>query len=221
VLAGSGLLMWIGGNGLVTWSEQHADSGLAALLVSTMPLWAAAVAAVVDRRRPSWRLLVALLVGFAGVGVLTWPVLRHGSRADTQAVVALVAAPLLWSIGSLWYQRRQLAISIHAASAWQHLAGAVGFALLVALTGEPRPTPTPTAWAAWVYLVLFGSVIAFTSYITALRRLPMSVASTYAYANPVIAVVLGRLVLHEPLTAWTVAGAILVLAGIAGVFHER
>ena len=86
---------------------------------------------------------------------------------------------------------------------------------------HPLPTPTTEAWAAWVYLTIFGSVIAFTSYMTTLRRLPYRVVMTYAYANPVIAVFLGWLILGEAVTGWTLAGAGLVVAGVAGIFNNR
>ena len=221
VLAGSGVLMWLGGNGLVTWAEKHADSGLAALLVAVMPIWGAMLEALLDRKRPSFKLAGSLALGFLGVGVLTWPILRHGVAADVVSVAALLLAPFWWAMGSLWFSRRRPDLDIRVMSGWQHLAGAVAFLIVSRLLNEPLPTPTPQAWGALVYLTLFGSVFAFTSYITVLRLLPMQVAMTYAYANPVIAVILGRLILGEPFTVWTAAGSGLVLAGIAGVFRNK
>lgn len=221
VLAGSGVFLWLGGNGLVTWAEKHADSGLAALLVGAMPIWGAILEAVVDRKRPSLKLVGSLVLGFLGVGVLTWPVLREGVAADVAAVVALLLAPLWWAVGSLWYTRRRPDLDVRVMSGWQHMAGAVAFLIVSRILGEPLPSPTPEAWGALAYLTLFGSVLAFTSFITVLRLLPMRVVMTYAYANPVIAVILGRLVLGEPFTVWTAAGTGLVLTGIAGVFRNR
>jgi drug/metabolite transporter (DMT)-like permease len=221
VLAGSGLLMWVGGNGLVTWAEQRADSGLAALLVAVMPIWGALIGAVLARRLPKPKVVGSLLIGFAGVGLLSWPLLRDGARGDLLSVGALLLAPFTWALGSFWITRRRPGLSIQAASGWQQLFGGLGFVLIIALSGEPRPAPTAGAWAAWAYMTLFGSVIAFTSYVNVLRRLPIRIAMTYAYANPVIAVFLGWLVLRESVTGWTLAGAALVLAGIAGVFNNR
>lgn len=221
VLAGSGVLMWVGGNGLVTWAEQRADSGLAALVVALMPIWAALIEAVIDRRVPTPRMAGSLLIGFAGVGVLSWPVVRAGDSADLWSLVALITAPLTWSIGSIWVARRRPDLSIQAVSAWQHLLGGAGFAVLIALVGERWTAPAGEAWLALGYLTVFGSVIAFTAYVATLRQLPMKVAMTYAYANPVIAVLLGWLIIDEPVTRWTVGGAALVLAGIAGVFNNR
>ncbi len=221
VLAGSGLLMWVGGNGLVTWAEQRADSGLAALVVAVMPIWSALIEAVIDRRMPTFKLAGSLLIGFAGVGVLSWPVIRTGDVSDLWALVALLVAPFTWAIGSIWIARRRPELSVQTVSAWQHLLGGVGFLVVIALIGERWSAPTGEAWFALGYLTLFGSVIAFTAYVATLRLLPVKVAMTYAYANPVIAVLLGWLIIDEPVTRWTVVGAGLVLAGIAGVFNNR
>ncbi len=221
VLAGSGLLMWVGGNGMVTWAEQRADSGLAALVVGVMPIWAALIEAVIDRRLPSLKLAGSLLLGFVGVGVLSWPVISSGDTSDLWALAALMTAPFTWAIGSIWIARRRPNLAIQSVSAWQHLLGGLGFVLVILLTGEKWTAPSSDAWWALGYLTLFGSVIAFTAFVATLRQLPVSVAMTYAYANPVIAVFLGWLVIDESVTGWTVAGAGLVLAGIAGVFNNR
>ncbi|MFO7608180.1 MAG: EamA family transporter [Candidatus Krumholzibacteriia bacterium] len=221
LLAGSGVLLWVGGNGLVTWAEMRASSGLAALLVAAMPIWGELISMVIDRRPPSARMGGAILLGFAGVGLLTWPILRTGVRADVLAVVALLLAPLFWAMGSIWYQRRRTDLSTRAVSGWQQLLGGAGFLVVVLLRREPLPAPTGEAWLAWLYLTVFGSVIAFTSYMTTLRRLPYRIVVTYAYANPVIAVLLGWLILGEAVTAWTLAGAALVVAGVAGIFNNR
>jgi drug/metabolite transporter (DMT)-like permease len=101
------------------------------------------------------------------------------------------------------------------------LFGAVGFFILVLLTKEPLPTPTTEAWLAWGYLVLIGGVLAFTSYVTALRLLPTNIVMTYAYVNPVLAVILGWWILGESITIWMIAGTSLVLVGVAGVFRDR
>lgn len=221
VLIGGGLLLWPLANGLVVLGETRADSGFAALLVGSMPIWVAIMEAHLDRRLPTARFMGALLIGFAGVALLAWPVLRSGARADVLAVVALLAAPITWGAGSLWQRRRPVALAPLASAAWQQFFGGLGFIVAVLLLREPRPAPTPAAWGAWAYLTLFGSVIAFTSYVQTLRRLPMRIVSTYAYVNPVVAVGLGWIVLREQVTGWTLAGASLVLLGVAGVFHER
>ncbi|UCF61286.1 MAG: EamA family transporter [Anaerolineaceae bacterium] len=221
VLLGSGLLLWTGGNGLVTWAEQRADSGLAAMIVATTPIWTALMEAILDRRLPTLRLVLALLVGFAGILLLSVPSLRTGMRADVLAILALLGAPISWAAGSILQNRRQMSLEPQVSAGYQSLFGGLGFLVLVLVFREPRPVPTNQAWLAWGYLVLFGSVIGFTSYVQVLKLLPMSIAMTYAYVNPVIAVLLGALILGEPITLWTISGAVLVILGVAGVFRDR
>jgi drug/metabolite transporter (DMT)-like permease len=218
---GTGILLWVGGNGLVTWAEMRASSGLAALLVAAMPIWSELITMVVDRRLPTPKMVGSILLGFAGVAVLSWPILRHGTTADIMGVIALLLAPLFWSIGSIWLQRRKPDLSIRSISGWQMIGGAIGFLIVILVRGEGLPHPTGEAWLAWGYLVVFGSVFAFTSYMATLRLLPIQVVMTYAYVNPVIAVFLGWLVISEEVTGWTVAGAALVVAGVAGIFNNR
>ena len=220
-LAASGILLWLGGNGLVTFAEQRADSGLAALMVAASPIWAALIEAIIDRRLPSFQLFLALLVGFGGIALLTAPALMSGVRADTIAILALIGAPLTWASGSVLQARRPVRHSPRTSSAYQMAFGAIGFAIVIWLVKEPLPTPTQEAWLAWAYLVIFGSLLAFTSYVTALRLLPTRIVMTYAYVNPVLAVVLGWLILGEEITWWTIAGTALVLLGVTGVFRER
>ena len=221
VILGSGLLLWVGGNGLVTWAEMRASSGLAALLVASMPIWAELIAMTIDRRLPSVRMAGSILLGFSGVGLLSYPILRQGTTADVLGVIALLLAPFFWALGSIWFQRSKPDLSIQAASAWQQVCGGLGFLLVIWIRQEPLPTPTGEAWLAWGYLVLFGSVIAFTSYMATLKLLPYQIVTTYAYVNPVIAVFLGWLILQEEVTAYTLGGAALVVAGVAGIFNNR
>jgi drug/metabolite transporter (DMT)-like permease len=221
ILASSGVLLWTGGNGFVMWSEQHINSGYAALLVSSTPIWAALIESLIDRRAPTILLAVALVVGFGGTGLLSVPILSTGAPADVYAVFGLLFASLSWSSGSILQNRNPVKLGARASAAYQQLFGSIGFLVLVVATGEPWPRPTPEAWWAWGYLVVFGSIIAFTSFVQALRLLPTRIVFTYAYVNPLIAVALGWLVLSEPITGWTIAGAILILLGVAGVFHDR
>lgn len=220
-LIASGLLLWTGGNGLVTWAEQRADSGLAALLVASMPIWAAFFEAIIDRKIPSGLLVASLLIGFTGTGLLAAPSLTSGVKADSLSTLALFAAPISWSIGSILITRRPVKLSPQVSSGFQMMFGSIGFLVLVILLKEPIPSPTTDAWLAWGYLVVFGSLLAYTSYITALGLLPINIVMTYAYVNPVIAVLLGSLVLQEEITGWTIAGSMFVLLGVAGVFRER
>ena len=221
LMGGSGVLLWLGGNGLVTWAEMRASSGLAALLVAAMPIWAELIAIILDRRPPSRRLAFSILLGFLGVGLLSWPALRQGDTWDILSIVARLLAPLFWALGSIWYQRRKTDLSTRAVSGWQQLLGGISFLAVVLIRREPLPQPTGEAWLAWAYLALFGSVLAFTAYMVTLRTLPYGIVVTYAYINPVIAVFLGWLILSEQVTGWTLAGAGLVIVGVLGIFRNR
>lgn len=221
VLAVSGVLLWLGGNGLVSWAERRAQSGYSALLIGALPLWVAIMESIIDRRAPTWRLVAALLVGLAGVGVLNGPVIVNGSSQDLYAAIALIAAAVSWGLGTIFQKRKALSLDAEVSSGYQQLAGGVALFLTVFLIGEPRPAPIPEAWAAWGYLVVLGGVIAFTSFIKALRLLPTSIVMTYAYVNPVVAVILGRVILGEAITVWTIGGTVLIVLGVMGVFHER
>ncbi len=221
VLAASGLLLWVGGNGGVNWAEQHVASGLAALIIGSMPIWVAVMEALLDRRPPSGRLAAALVTGFVGLAVLTWPLLRRGVTADVAGVAVLLGGTICWGGGSILLRRRPVSLDPVVSSGWQQLVGSLGFAALALATGEPAPAPTLHAWFAWSYLVVFGSLLAFTCFVLAVKLLPTTLVMTYAYVNPVIAVVLGWLILSEPITGFTVVGTALILIGVVGVFADR
>lgn len=221
VLVGSGLLLWTGGNGLVTWAEQRAASGLAALMIGTVPIWVGLFEAYLDRRPPSVLLLASLATALAGIGLLSAPVLSSGVERDVLSILALAVAAVTWAAGTVLQSRRRVQLGLQASSAYQHLAGGLGFMVISRLAGEPVAYPVREAWYAWAYLIVFGSIIGYTSYVQALRLLPISIATTNAFVNPVIAVLLGALILKEPITPTTLAGAALVLAGVAGVFRDR
>ncbi len=220
-VAGSGLLLWSGGNGLVLWAEQRADSSYAALIIGMTPIWVALIESLIDRQIPSRLLVTSLLLGAAGVGLLSTPRLVHAASADVLSLIALLGASINWALGTVLQRRRPVQLSPRVSSAYQHLFGGVGFLLVALLIGEGLPHPTTEAWLAWGYLVIAGSVIAFTSFVQALRLLPVNIVMTYAYVNPVLAMFLGWIILHEPLNAWTFSGSALILLGVAGVFHNR
>ncbi len=221
VLACSGILLWTGGNGMLNWAEQRIDSSLAALLIATVPLWMVLMESVLDRKKPSSGLILSLIVGFAGIALLSATTLQTGDMGDIVSLLALVLASISWTLGSLLQSRMPVSLSIEVSAGYQQIFGGLGFAVLVLLTGEPKPTPTTDAWLAWGYLIFVGSLIGFTAYVSILQLLPMSVAMTYAYVNPVVALFLGAVILSEPLHITTLAGAALVLLGVAGVFRER
>ena len=219
VLIASGFLLWIGGNGLVVLAEQRIDSGIAALIVASTPIWVALFESILDKRMPSLLLIGSLVVGFGGIIVLSLPILTSGVRADTFSILAVLLASFSWSSGLVLQTRQPVSLSRGVSSAYQQLFGGVFFALIALLVREPLPTPTTEAWLAWGYLVLFGSILAFTAFVSALQSLPTSLVTTYAYVNPVIAVLLGWLILREPVTPWTIVGGFFVMVGVTGIFR--
>ena len=217
----SGVMLWLGGNGMVSFAEQHVDSGIAALIIGSTPLGVALMEFIIDRRPPSPLMIISMLIGFAGVGLLSAPAFRSGVRADITSVIMILIGSMLWGGGSLLQSRKPVKISPEVSSAYQHLAGAAALLLAAVITGETMPHPILEAFFAWGYLVIFGSVLAFTAFVRALQLLPTNLVMTYAYVNPVIAVVLGWLILNEQITVWTISGMALILIGVAGVFRAR
>ncbi len=220
-LAISGGLLWLGGNGMVNWAEQYIDSGLTALLVGTLPIMVATMEAILDRKPPGLLMTVSLLIGFAGLGTLVWPILRLGTHAHTLAVIALIIGPISWGAGSILLARRPVDMHPLAISGYQQAFGSLFFWSVALILGEPMMNPSPDAWLAWSYLLIVGSLVAMTAYMIALKQLPTSLVMTYPYVNPVIAVFLGWLLLKEDITIWTMAGAVLILTGVAGVFRAK
>ncbi len=214
VLAASGLLLWIGGNGLVILAEQRVNSGLAALIVAFTPIWVAVMESILNKRLPSYKFILALTIGFGGILVLSFPIISSGIRADMISILLLILASLSWSSGLVLQTRRPVNLARSVSSGYQQLFGGLFFVLIALIVGERLPTPTVQAWLAWGYLVVFGSLLAFTSFVTALQVLPTSLVTTYAYVNPVIAVLLGWLILKEQITVWTIAGGLLVIIGV-------
>jgi drug/metabolite transporter (DMT)-like permease len=221
VLAATGLLLWVGGNGMVNWAEQEAPSGFTALMLASVPIWVAAIQAGLKKQRPSPVFLGSLACGFAGVAVLTAPSLLSGASIRLTDSLVLLFAAASWALGSVLQTRLKPGIPPLVSSAYQQLFGAMGMGVMVLISREPPAAPGVEALWAWGYLVVFGSVLAFTSYVTALRLLPTRIAMTYAYVNPILAVVLGSLLLQEQITPWTPLGGLLIVAGVAGVYRSR
>ena len=220
-LAVSGNLLWLGGHGLILWAEQYAASGFACLMASSAPIWATIVELLLYRKRPSIALVVSLVVGFVGVAILSASSPGMNGTAGFWAVSALIIGPLCWALGSVFQARRPVNLPPQVVSGCQQLMAAFGFLTVSLMVGEPMAHPSLSAWIAWGYLVIFGSVIAFTSYVITLRLLPISIVMTYAYVNPLLALFLGWLLLGEPITMATMLGAGLVILGVCAVFNVR
>ena len=221
VLSISGLALWWGGNGLLAIAEMTVPSGYAALIISCTPIWVAIIESILDKKRPSFFLIISLLIGVAGIAVLNWPAIVAGNLNDLKGLFLLIIAGLSWGAGSIYQKRENIQTTPEISSAVQQFTGGIALLITSFIISEPTMNPVPSAWWAWGYLIIFGSVIAFTSFVKALKLLPPNIVFTYAFVNPVVAVVLGFIILGEPITPWTFAGATLVLVGVLGVFKEQ
>jgi drug/metabolite transporter (DMT)-like permease len=221
------------GNGGVVFAEQWVPSGLAAVLVATSPFWMAGVEACLpDGERLRQSVLAGLVIGFSGIVLLVWPDLtleNAGGRGFLAGVVALQIASMGWSIGSS-YSKRQgrpqsgsqpdqgSADEVLGTTAFQMLAGGLMMMIAGTVLGEwSQLSFTARTGTALIYLATIGAIGGFVAYTYALRHLPVSFVSLYAYINPVIAVALGVLVLREPFTWRMAVAAALVFVGVAVV----
>ncbi len=215
-----GLFLLAGGNALVVWAEQYIASGLASIFVVTVALWMAFFDTVVPGGAGdlSRRVVIGLVLGFAGTTLLVGTSPAELLRADLRGPIALTAASASWAFGSVYFKRHPTDTSPYVAASIQMLAGGLVVSLLGLGLGEA------TAWrfsgrglAALAYLVVFGSIVGYTAYAYALRHAPPTIVGTYAYVNPVIAVLLGWLLLDEEVTGRTFAAMTLILGAVAWI----
>ena len=212
-----GMLLLLGGNGGVAIAEQTVPSGLAALLVAATPLWLV-VLRTVTGDRPVALSLLGTLLGFAGIGVLARP---GGVDGDVQTwgLIAVVGATMSWAVGSFASARLPLPGDPFVAAVFEMLIGGALMLLAATAAGEwadfaPAAVST-RSWLWLAYLVVVGSIAAFSAYVWLLGNAPLSLTATYAYVNPVVAVALGALVLDEAVTAQVVIGGLVVVLGVA------
>lgn len=219
-----GVLLLTGGNGLVAVAEQQVPSGLAALLVSTTPLWLVLMRTVLGDL-PKGLTWTGTAVGFLGVVVLARPG-GHEGEVSWGGTLLVVLATFLWATGSMASARLPMPTDPFVSTVWQMAGGAAGLILGGTVRGEWSGLDLAGVDASGVlalaYLVVFGSLLAYTAYYWLLRQAPISLVSTYAYVNPVVAVLLGWLVLSEPVTpAVLVGGGLAVLGVVLVVTTER
>ena len=221
--AAVGALLLLGGNGLVMTAEQTVPSGLAALVVASVPLWIV-VLRTLDGQRVSRPTLASIAVGFAGVAILVLPK-AEGGLATLFGPLLLIVASVSWAIGSFFSQRLPLPRDPLVSTSLQMLFGGILLTLSGLLLGEVgtiRVAAISTASAlALGYLIVFGSLAGFTAYTWLLHHAPVSTVATYAYVNPVIAVVLGWALLSEDVTAAILAGAAVIVVSVAFVVRQE
>ncbi|HSF39744.1 MAG TPA: EamA family transporter, partial [Thermoanaerobaculia bacterium] len=213
-----GAFLLLVGNGGVVWAEQYVESGLAALLISTEPLWIVLLVWLrPGGKKPGLRVVSGLVLGFLGLMLLVKP--GFGGDVPLLGAAVLVLASLSWAWGSLWGQRAKLPESPLLTTGMQMLAGGALLFLASLVTGEPGrfelAQVSMKSVLALGYLVVFGAIVAFTAYVWLMRVASPVLVSTYAYVNPVVAVLLGWAFASEPLTAGTLVAAAVILTGVA------
>ena len=216
-----GLLMLGVGNGLVVVAELWIPSGIAAVGVASAPFWMTGIESMAGGERLDLRTVAGFCIGFGGIVVLIWPDLFHGGARNLTFTAGIVFAQLAclgWSIGSSLSKRWTARGNALGASAVQQLCGGLVMLAVGTVAGEWHAVAfTGRSLAAELYLVVFGSLGAYSAYVYALQHLPTATVSLYAYINPVIAVILGTLIAKEPFNPRVVIAAAMVLAGIAVV----
>jgi drug/metabolite transporter (DMT)-like permease len=213
----TGTLLLGFGNGLVCWAQQSVSSGLAAVAVASMPLFAAIFGAFFGQW-PRRLELIGLLVGFAGVILLNLGGDLAGSRLGA---IALLAAAASWAFGSLWSKRQDMPEPMMNTAA-QMLTGGAALTVLALLNGNGLPdAPSLRATLALAYLAVFGSIIGFSAYLYLLRTVRPALATSYAYVNPPVAVLIGALLADERVHALDIVGMTVILGGVAIITLAR
>ena len=219
----AGVLLCFGGNGLVTVAEQEVPSGLTALLIGAVPL-VVVLFRLGDRDRPAPATLIGVAVGFAGLALLVLPGDRPGD-APLWGVLLVLAAAVSWAAGSYYSRRMQLPSDALLSTSLQMVFGGLAMLVVALPAGEYRdlePARFSTdSWLAFAYLIVVGAMLAYTAYTWLLQNAPVSKVATYAYVNPVIAVVLGWAILEEEITASVVAGTALIVLSVATVVRRE
>jgi drug/metabolite transporter (DMT)-like permease len=214
-----GAFLLLGGNASVAWAEQRVPSGLAAVLIAVAPIWMVGLEWARGGSRPRKRVIAGLLLGLAGVGLLVSSRDSPGTTVDPVGAVILILASASWAWGSVLSKSAPLPKSPFLATSMEMIAGGILLLLTAAVAGQfngfnPAKVSASAA-LAWGYLVVFGSLVGFTAYIWLLGVTSIAKAGTYAYVNPIVAVLLGWAILHEPVTMRMLLAAGVILLGVA------
>jgi drug/metabolite transporter (DMT)-like permease len=208
----------MGGNLTLSYAELAVSSGLAALIIAITPLWFLVLdSLLLGDHHISRRGKAGLLLGIVGLFVLVWPQLQAGTLGHRElwASISLIAGSFSWALGSVLSKRWQSGMDVFSATAWQVIAAGVGNFIFGLLNGDlAHVTWTSRSLGAVAYLVVCGSWIGYTAYIWLLEHVPTSKVSTYAYVNPVVAVFLGWLILHEKVDRFILAGSAIVVLSV-------
>ena len=227
--------MLVGGNGMVTFAEQRVPSGIAALMVASAPLWMVLLDLIGFKRlsglrsgnshppgrlKPTMKTILGVVVGFVGIALLVGPSELTGMAGQIDRIGALVLslAAFSWAAGSLYTRGAELPASPLIGTSMEMLAGGAGLLVLGSLTGEWGQLHLQSVSLASVgglaYLIVFGSLVGYTCYTWLLRSAPTALVSTYAYVNPLVAILLGGLLGQEPITPRVLIAAAVILGGV-------
>jgi len=220
----AGLLMLLVGNGIVIWVEQFLESGLVAILVSSAPLW------FVILDKPQWKnnlnsktTILGLIIGFGGVLLLFCEKILStfntgGQKAELVGLVLLLVGSMSWAIGSLYSKYNSAGGSATISVTWQMLAAGIAFFIISLFQGEVGifrfSSVSTEAFLSMLYLILFGSIAAFSAYVWLLEVRPATQVSTYAYVNPVVAVLLGVFLAGESISVLQISGLVIILTSV-------
>jgi len=225
-----GLFLLLGGNGLLVWAEQRVISSVAALMIGSVPLWIVLVDSLRrGGKRPGWQVVAGVLVGFIGIVILINPFGDTGSgkEIDFLGAVALLFAALSWAIGSIYGREHHAELPREPllATSMEMLGGGMGLLLVGTFTGEWNKlnlsTITSNSLLGLGYLILFGSLIAFAAYTWLLGVAPTPLVSTYAYVNPLVAIILGSLIADEPITPRIIIAALVIVGAVVLINTEQ
>lgn len=222
-----GVFMLLGGNGFVAWAEQYISSGLAALLVSLLPLWLITLDWLwIGGPRPTWQAMLGIAFGICGVVLIVDPARIMGSSVHLTGAGMVILASLLWAIGSIYAKKIDHPKSIFMSAACQMIVGGMALLLTSVLLGEPAgftiSAVSTVSLLSFCYLTIAGSMIAITAYAWLLQNASATSVSTYALVNPAVAIFLGWLIADEALTPSIMLGAAIILLGVFLVIsHQR
>src|SRR5512133_3758235 len=222
-----GTALLLGGNGLVALAERTVPSGIAALMISTSPLWLVLFEALRTRSKPNWQTILGLIVAFRGVFILIGPAEITGGEGsiDRFGAIMLLLAPIFWSMGSIYARGADMPKSNLLGTGMEMLMGAVALFIVSMLTGElsgfSLAQVSTRSWLGLLYLITFGSLVGFVSYGWLLQNAPISLTSTYAYVNPMVAVFLGYFLADEALNGRILIASIVIVGSVILINRAR
>jgi len=214
-----GAMLLLGGNGVVAWAEQQVPSSIASVLIATVPLWIITFSCIGERRRPGIGSIIGIILGLCGISILVWN--SNGTSSQTTNIwgmAAIIFAAFSWSAGSMYSRKAKMPSSPLLSTGLQMISGGILLLIAAAFHGDYRGFEPARisihSWMAMGYLVIFGSLIAFSAYIWLLNNIEPAVASTYAFVNPIVAVFLGWLFAGEELGINALIAAVIIIVAV-------